>query len=275
MENKEIKKIELELLLQAIKKRYGWDFSHYKKSSLSRRIKSCLADNQLNYCSELIAKIMWDTAFFEEVIHYFSIPVTEMYRNPAFFLAIRQQMVPILKTYPFIKIWISGCASGEEAYSLAILLEEEGLYDKTRIYATDFNDDAIKKAKEGLYNNDDLTGYASSYKKAGGKKSFTDYFERGLTGSLVSNHIKHNITFSNHNLTRDPPLPDMNMIMCRNVYIYFDRILQDYVTESFSHSLHTGGFLCLGAKESLDYSEHKHLFETWDDKNKIYRKTYQ
>jgi chemotaxis protein methyltransferase CheR len=198
-----------------------------------------------------------------------------MFRDPLFYKSVRKEVIPILKTYPFLKIWHAGCSSGEEVYSMAILLQEEGLLEKTQIYATDFNQSILQKAKDGIYPIKYLKEYTSNYQNAGGLASFSDYYNANYDSAIFHNSLKKNIVFADHNLVFDGVFGEMNMIVCRNVLIYFDKVLQNKVIKLFKESLIPGGVLCLGSKESLKFSEQYYSFEPLFEKEKIYRKVYK
>lgn len=271
---KEVVDIEINLLITAINDGFGFDLSHYKKASLKRRILSAMEKYQLKYVSEIIPHLLHQESFFKKLICDLSVPVTEMYRDPEFFLSVREEIIPVLKTYPVIKIWHAGCASGEEVYSMAILLHEEGLYDRCHIYATDINDISLAQAKDGIYRYEDIKKYSSQYKKSGGTATLENYFHLTFENAVINNFLKKNIIFANHNLSTDEPFSKINLILCRNVFIYFDRFLQDKVTRLFLDSLCLGGFLCLGTKEYLKYSTYDDQFEHFKEKENIYRKLY-
>lgn len=264
--------IEIKVLLEAIYLKYGYDFRNYSKASIKRRILHRLSLSGLKTISEMQHKILYDKQFFEILIQDFSIKVTNMFRDPSFYKEIRKKIIPVLKELPFIKIWHAGCATGEEVYSTAILFQEEGLYDKTIIYATDFNEGVIKKAKDGIYSADRLKEYTHNYQKAGGKSSFADYYSAKYDYALIDKSLKKNIVFAEHNLVTDWVFGEMNMIMCRNVLIYFNRDLQNHVIRLFIDSLCKNGFLCLGSKESIRVSEYSDDFVDFIKKEKIYRK---
>ena len=264
--------IEIKLLLEAIYLKYGYDFRNYAKASIKRRILQRLSLSGLKTISEMQHKILYDKQFFEILIQDISINVTEMFRDPSFYKAVREKVIPVLKELSFIKVWHAGCATGEEVYSMTILLKEEGLYDKTTIYATDFNEGVIKKAKDGIYPADRLKEYTYNYQKAGGQSSFTDYYTARYEYALINKSLKKNIVFADHNLVTDGVFGEMNMIMCRNVLIYFNRDLQNRVIRLFKDSLCKNGFLCLGSKESIRFSEYSDDFENFARKEKIYRK---
>lgn len=265
--------IEIKLLLEAIYLKYGYDFRDYSKAHLKRRILTRLSRNHFSSISEMQYKVLNDEEFFHTLLVDLSLNVTEMFRDPYFFLAIREKVIPLLKTYPFIKIWHAGCATGEEVYSMAILLKEEGLLDRCTIYATDFNQIALEKAAEAIYPVNKLKDYTDNYNKADGKASFSDYFMVQYDAALLDKNLKKNIVFSDHNLVTDGIFGDMNMIVCRNVLIYFNRELQNRVIKLFYDSLVSGGILCLGTKETLMFSEFKEKFKQLHKLN-VFKKNY-
>jgi chemotaxis protein methyltransferase CheR len=264
--------IEIKVLLDAVKLKYGHDFTGYAGASLTRRIKKGLFEAKLDNISQLIPHIIHDRDFFNSFLHNLSVNVTEMFRDPPFFLSFRQKVIPYLKTFPFIKIWLGGIATGEEVYSLAITLKEEGLYDKSLIYATDFNDTVIAKAKKGIYSNEDIKKSTLNYQKAGGKNSFGSYYHADYDSVIFDSALKKNIIFANHNLVTDNVFGEMNLIFCRNVLIYFNRDLQERVFKLFNESLCYNGFLCLGSKESLDFSSIADSFVPIVRNHKIFQK---
>ncbi len=272
MDNLENENIELELLLKAINMKYGYDFRSYARASVKRRIKHRLQKSGLGSISDIQYKILYDTNFFSLLLQDMSINVTEMFRDPSFYRAIREKIMPELSKLPFIKIWHAGCATGEEVYSMAILLKEEGLYHKSRIYATDFDEEVLSKAKDEIYPIDQLKNYTHNYKDAGGLESFVDYYSAKYKFVLLDKSLKENILFSNHNLVTDSVFGEMDMIVCRNVLIYFNSDLQNRVFKLFSDSLNQNGFLCLGSKETVRLSEQSGEFEDMVQKEKIYRK---
>lgn len=272
MNDTSVEDIELELLLEAIFRRYGYDFRNYSKASMKRRVKHFMAGSGQDKISEVTAKILHNQDFFQDLIQDFSVPVTEMFRDPDVYASLRDKIIPFLRTYPFIKIWHAGCASGEEVYSLAILLQEENLYDRSIIYATDFNESMLQKAKQGIYPIAEVKKFIDNYRKSGGIRSLSDYFEAHYDSVIMSHSLKKNITFARHNLAVDQAFGEMHLVMCRNVLIYFDRILQDRVLHLFDESLIRGGFLCMGKKETLHFSEIQPFYEEFDRENKLYRK---
>ncbi len=264
--------IEMRLFLEAIYLRYGCDFREYSEVHIKRRILNLLTMSGLSSISEMQHQALYDAAFFETLRQSFSINVTEMFRDPPFYKAVREKIVPKLKSLAFARIWHPGCASGEEIYSMAILLTEEGVYEKTRLYATDFNPQILEKAKAGAYALDRMKTYTRNYQKSGGQASFADYYAASRDAAILDERLKKNIHFAEHNLATDGVFGEMDMIVCRNVLIYFTRKLQDRVLKLFADSLHPGGFLCLGSQESLKFSAWADCFEPVVDSEKIYRK---
>jgi chemotaxis protein methyltransferase CheR len=264
--------IEIQLLLEAIYLQYGYDFRSYAKASVKRRILHRLAMSGMSDISSLQHRILVEKPFFESLLLDLSINVTEMFRDPTFYKALRSEVVPTLRTYPFIRIWVAGCASGEEVYSLAILLMEEGFGNRFQIYATDFNEVVLRKAKEGIYPIGKIREYTSNYQKAGGLETFSDYYTAHYDSVIMSQALKERVVFSSHNLATDSVFNEMQLISCRNVLIYFDRNLQNRVLNLFQDSLCRGGFLCLGKKETLQFSDCDPNFEGVVNSEKIYQK---
>jgi chemotaxis protein methyltransferase CheR len=264
--------IEIQLLLDAVYLKYGYDFRNYAEASLKRRILRNLAFSGYRNILELLRHVLYDKSCFEKLLLDLSINVTDMFRDPLFYRAIRDQVLPDLKKLPFIKVWHAGCASGEEVYSMAILFFEEGLQQKTRVYATDFNEKILIAAKEGIYSLEKMQAYTSNYHQSGGKSSFGDYYAARDNHAAIHASFKNNIVFAHHNLVSDGPFGEMDLIFCRNVLIYFNRDLQNRVFHLFDESLGEGGYLCLGSKESLRYSTCSDDFEDVASKEKIYRK---
>jgi chemotaxis protein methyltransferase CheR len=268
----DIEGIELELFLDALYQRHGYDFRHYARASVRRRVRRFLEKSGCARISEMIPRVLYDEAFSQSAVYDFSITVTEMFRDPDFYCSIRKSIVPYLQTYPFIKVWHAGCATGEEVYSLAILLQEEGLYDRATIFATDFNEAVLEKAREGIYSLKDIRQYTLNYQKAGGMRSFAEYYLAQYESAIMTPSLKSNITFASHNLVTDGVFGELHMIFCRNVLIYFDKTLQNRVLNLFADSLSLGGFLCLGSKESLQFSDVADHFKVIDERARIYQK---
>lgn len=272
--HQELERIEIELLLEAIFRRHGYDFRHYAKASLRRRISQSMGRADVTRIADLIPLALHDSVFFDSFLKDMSVTVTDMFRDPSFFEAVRTRVVPVLKTYPFIKIWHAGCATGEEVYSLAILLKEEGLYERSKIYATDYNNHSLAVAKEGIYPLKRVQQYSENYIRAGGCGSLSDYYHAKYDAAKISDSLKNNITFANHNLASDGVFGEMQLIVCRNVLIYFDQHLQSRVLSLLHDSLSPRGFLCLGTKESIKYSAVAERFETEVGGQKIYKKIH-
>jgi chemotaxis protein methyltransferase CheR len=266
--------IEITLFLEAIYQKYGYDFRDYSRAHIKRRILNRLALSRLDSVSEMQAKVLRDESFAAQLLQDFSITVTEMFRDPLFYKAVREKVVPLLKTYPFIKIWHAGCASGEEVYSMAILFKEEGLSEFTTVYATDFNQAAINEAKNGIYPVGLMKEFTQNYQLSGGKESFSSYYTSDYNNAILDASLKKNIVWANHNLVTDSVFAEVHLVICRNVLIYFNKDLQNKVHRLFYESLIAGGILCLGAKESLRFSELYDSYSEIDRKNKIYKKKY-
>jgi len=222
--------------------------------------------------SELQARVLRDPAVFMQLLQFLTIPVSEMFRDPAYFLSLRQKVVPFLKTYPSLKIWIAGCSTGEEIYSMAILLKEEGLLERSIIYATDINPVSLEKARKGVFSLEKMRTYTANYQQAGGKAAFSDYYTAGYEAALFDRSLAENISFSDHSLATDAVFSETHLICCRNVLIYFNRALQERAFGLFHDSLCHRGFLGLGSKESIDFSDYASRFEPLDKAQRIYRK---
>ena len=264
--------LEIQLLLEAIYLKYGYDFRDYARASVKRRIMHRMNLAGLKNLAAMQHKILYESDFFERLLLDLSINVTEMFRDPPFYQALRTEVIPILKTYPFVKIWHAGCSTGEEAYSMAILLREESLYERAQIYATDFNDIVLQRAKEGIYPVESVKEYTLNYQRAGGKAAFVDYYTAHHHSIILDRSLKKNIVFANHNLETDGVFGEMHLILCRNVMIYFNRELQDRVIHLFHESLCRHGILGLGSKESIRFSAHAKYFDDLVADEKIYRK---
>ncbi len=272
MNSEELEKIELDLFLEALYRRYGYDFRRYARASIRRRARQTLEKSKRQRLGDLIPLLLQDEAFALQVVRDFSVTVTEMFRDPEFYRAVRQSVAPYLKTYPFVKVWVAGCSTGEEVYSLAILLTEEGLYSRAKIYATDINDAALQKAADGIYPLKSVRQYTANYQQAGGLASFADYYHAEYDSAIIRQELKANITFAHHNLATEDSFGEMHVVFCRNVLIYFDRSLQDRALSLFAESLTRGGFLCLGVKETLEFSPVASRFRVVDAAQRIYQK---
>ncbi|MFV7235710.1 CheR family methyltransferase [Flavobacterium sp. ZB4R12] len=274
MRYKDTSDLEISLLLEAIYRKYGYDFREYSQAHIRRRIMNRMAISGFEDVSQMQSKVLNDEPFASELLQDLSITVTEMFRDPAFYRSLREKVIPILKTYPFIKIWHAGCATGEEAYSMAILLQEEGLYDRTTIYATDFNQMALNRAKEGIFSNKMIKEYTLNYQLSGGKESFSSYYTSNYDNVIMNQSLKKNIVWANHNLVTDSVFAEVHLILCRNVLIYFDKNLQNKVQTLFYNSLINGGVLCLGSKESLRFTDLHEEYIELDTKQRIFKKKY-
>lgn len=264
--------IEIDLVLEALLKKSDFDYRNYSKSHIKRRLNHRLAVSGYGRYSDMIPDIIYNDEFLAKILSDLSINVTEMFRDPIFFKVVKEKIFPYIKTYPFVKLWHAGCSSGQEVYSMAILLKEDNLYDKSQIYATDFSSDILECAKEAIYPIDHIKKYTNNYQQSGGVFSFADYYTADYDSAAICPSLKKNILFSFHNLVTDGVFGEMHVVMCRNVLIYFDKNLQNTVLKLFYDSLVPGGFLCLGSKESIRFSEVEKLFEVVSLSEKIYRK---
>ena len=263
---------ELRLLVEAIYLHYSQDFRDYSPASLKRRILH--AQQQLNHptISSMQEKILRDPQAFGQLLAFMTVPVSDMFRDAAYFLAVRRQVAPVLKTYPSFKVWVAGCSTGEEVYSLAILLREEGLLERSIIYATDINPASLEHARRGVFPLERVSSYTANYQKGGGVRGFSDYYTAAYDGVLFDKTLRDNITFADHSLATDSVFSEMQFVSCRNVLIYFNRKLQDRALGLFHDSLSHRGFLGLGTKESLDFSAWSGRFERVSEPERIFRK---
>jgi len=264
---------ELTELLGSISSKYGYDFTEYAEASLKRRIAHFMISNRIDSIRALGEYILKEDAFFEQFVQEITVNVTEMFRDPAFYDSLRKKITERLATYPFIKVWIAGSSTGEEIYSIAILLKEEGLLERSVIYATDINQKALQTAKEGIYSFANMKSHTTNYIKSGGRHSFSDYYTAKYGGVLVDRSLRQNIVFSAHNLAVDKSFNEFQLILCRNVLIYFNQNLQNKVLNLFYESLCPFGFLALGNKESLLFTDRREMFEEVDKKERIFIKT--
>lgn len=274
MRYKETSDLEILLLLEAVYRKYGYDFRQYSQAHIRRRVMSRMMISKFEDISEMQSMVLNDESFAATFLQDLSITVTEMFRDKGFYKSLRENVIPILKTYPFIKIWHAGCSSGQEAYSMAIMLQEEGLYDRTTIYATDFNQQALNHAKEGIFSASLIKEYTNNYQLSGGKESFSNYYTSHYDNVIMNQSLKKNIVWANHNLVTDSVFAEMNLILCRNVLIYFDKDLQNKVQTLFYNSLINGGILCLGSKENLRFSDVYEHYCDVDAKQQIFKKKY-
>jgi chemotaxis protein methyltransferase CheR len=264
--------IELKMLVEAVYLKYNYDFRDYTGASQKRRILVAMRDMECDTVSALQARVMHEPDGFAQLLQYLTIPVTEMFRDPEYWLALREHVVPFLKTYPSLKLWVAGCSTGEEVYSLAILLQEEGLLERSILYATDINPESLEAARRGVFNLERMRLYTENYQKAGGKRAFSDYYTAAYDGALFDRALIDNVTFADHSLATDSVFSETHFVSCRNVLIYFNRKLQDRVLGLFHESLCYRGFLGLGSKESIDFSSYADRFDVLARRERIYRK---
>lgn len=268
----DLERVEIDLLLEGVYRHYGFDFRGYARGSLKRRLQRRMWGESVQTISGLQDKVLHDPGAMERLLYDLSINVTQMFRDPTFFKAVREKVVPLLRTYPFIRVWNAGCSTGEETYSLAILLKEEGLYDRTRIYATDINDVVLDRARQGAFPLDRMRDYTENYIKSGGVRAFSEYYVADQTAARFSDVLGENIIFAQHNLVTDRAFNDFHMIICRNVLIYFDRPLQSKVHDLFLNSLVHFGVLALGHKESVQFTGIEGQYQELDAAEKIFKK---
>ncbi|MBA3765964.1 MAG: protein-glutamate O-methyltransferase CheR [Acidobacteria bacterium] len=271
-EYNELEDIEISLLLEGLYRYYGFDFREYSPASLKRRILERMRAEKIETVSLFQDRVLHDAACMERLLLGLSVHVTSMFRDPDFYLTFRRKIVPILKTYPTVRIWHAGCSTGEEIYSMAILLQEEGLYRKSLIYATDISHDVLRKAKEGIFPLAAMQEYTLNYMKAGGTREFSDYYTAHYDNVIFHPSLKTNVVFAEHNLATDGSFNEFHVVLCRNVMIYFNKALQERVHNLIYESLSTFGIFGLGNKESLKFTAREGFYEKMDDGNELYRK---
>ncbi len=267
----DVEAIEIALLLEAIYAKYGCDLRGYARGSMRRRVLGALRKSGLNHIGELQHKLLYDASFFADVLSDLTVQVTSLFRDPAFHQTFRRQVVPTLRTYPLLRIWHAGCASGEEAYASAILLSEEGLYERAQIYATDLSPHALAQAKAGVYPASYLQAFQENYKASGGTGDLSNYITSAYDGIAMKESLRRNILFFQHDLVADYVFGEMHVIFCRNVLIYFDAMLRTAVLEKFVKSLCAGGFFCLGASERLSREDRRRGFAEFHAEHGIWR----
>ncbi|GGF78231.1 chemotaxis protein CheR [Azorhizobium oxalatiphilum] len=266
-----LEELEVDLFVEVLHRRYGYDFRDYGRASLTRRIRNLVSQQGEQSIADLAARVLHQPERIGDVIAGLSVPVSEFFRDPSVFLALREVVLPALSTYSQITIWQAGCARGEEVYSLAILLTEAGLYDRTHIFATDISDAALASAKEGIYPSEDLRDAARRYLAGGGTHTLSDYYHARYDRAKMDQRLISRVTFANHNLVTDEVFCEAHLILCRNVLIYFTDVLQDRVLGKFATSLVRGGFLCVGTRENLQFSPAAQKFHAIDIKAQLYR----
>lgn len=269
----QLETLEIDLLLSGISRRYGYDFRHYARASLTRRVRQIMEDNGISSISEMLGRLLRDQVAMGQFVEQISVHTTSMFRDADVYRALRTDVIPILRTYPFVRIWHAGCSSGEEVYSLAILLQEEGLYDRCRIYATDISDRVLERARKGIFPLRVMRDYTHAYQKAGGQRDFSSYYSTDRDNAVFRPSLRKQILFSQHNLVSDGTFNEFNLIVCRNVLIYFDQTLRDRAHELFHSSLTHFGILALGKKESVRFTRFENGYQELGDGLRIYRRT--
>jgi chemotaxis protein methyltransferase CheR len=264
--------LEIELLLEALYQHYHYDFRHYARASIKRRLVQ--ARDRLGFASisAIQERVLHEPSMLPRLLDYLTVQVSEMFRDPTYFRALREKVLPHLRTYPSLKVWVAGCSAGEELHSLAILFREEGLYDRTLFYATDINPEALAAAEAGIYALDRIRKFTENHRQAGGRSSLSDYYTAAYGGAVFDKSLRERVVFSDHSLVTDAVFAEVHLISCRNVMIYFDRALQDRAVGLFRDSLTRKGFLGLGSKESLRFSAHASAFSDFVPGEKIYQR---
>ncbi len=264
--------IELRLLTDAIYLKYHYDFRGYSAASLKRRMGSAMTRFNCKSLSQLQDKVLHEPGTFPALLDFLTVQVSEMFRDPSYFKALREKVVPLLRTYPSLKIWVAGCSAGEEVYSLAILLQEEGLLQRSMIYATDINAGALQKAEAGIYEIERIPGFTENHRRSGARSSLSDYYTAAYGRAVFDKALKKHFVFSDHSLATDSVFAEVHLVSCRNVLIYFDRALQDRALGLFRDALCRKGFLGLGSKESLRFSSHAESFNPLVADDRIFQK---
>lgn len=267
-----IEDIEIQLLLEALYQHYHYDFRHYARASIKRRLMQARSQLGFDSISAIQSALLHDDTMLPRLLDYLTVQVSEMFRDPSYYLALRTKVLPHLRTYPSLKVWVAGCSNGEELYSLAILFREEGLWDKTMFYATDINPNALRAAQAGVYALDQIRLFTKNHQQSGGKTSLSDYYTADYGRAVFDKSLRGRTVFSDHSLVTDAAFAEMHLISCRNVLIYFDRELQDRAVGLFRSSLARRGFLGIGSKESLRFSVHSEAFSDFDRDERIYRR---
>ena len=264
--------VEASVLLEAIHRHYGFDFRQYAPASMRRRLHKRMVAEELDTLSQLQDRVLHDEQAMERLLLDLSVSVTSMFRDPGFYASFREQVVPLLRTYPYLRIWHAGCSTGEEAYSMAILLHEEGLLERTRIYATDMNEAVLDRARSGIVPVEHMREHTANYVRAGGTSTFSDYYLAKYDGAIFHRWLRESIVFARHNLVQDGPFNEFHVIVCRNVMIYFGAELQEHVHDLFHDSLVRRGVLGLGARESIRFTGRQDDYDTLDTSWKLYRR---
>jgi chemotaxis protein methyltransferase CheR len=267
-----VENIEIQLLLEALYQRYHYDFRNYARASIKRRLKQAREQFGFRTFSALQDSLLHDPSMLPRLLGYLTVQVSEMFRDPSYFRALRERVTPHLQTYPSLKVWVAGCSGGEELYSLAILFREEGLEQRTMFYATDINQDALAQAEAGIFGLDQMQLFTENHRKSGGKSSLSDYYSAAYGRASFDKSLRQNVVFSDHSLVTDAVFAEMHLISCRNVLIYFDRSLQNRALGLFKDALARKGFLGLGSKESLRFSDQSGFFTDFVREEKIYQR---
>lgn len=268
----EINDVELKLLVEAIYHAYHYDFRSYARASLRRRLATAMIRFDCRTLSELQGRLLHESTVFTELLEYLTVQVSDMFRDPSYFRALREKVVPLLRTYPSLKVWIAGCSSGEEAYSMAILLREEALLDRSLIYATDINPNALRRAEAGVYDAAKVADFTTNHRLSGGRSSLSDYYSAAYDRMIIDKSLRRHIVFSDHSLATDSVFAEVQLVSCRNVLIYFDRQLQSRALDLFHEALCRKGFLGIGLRESLRFSSHADSFAEFAREDRIYQK---
>lgn len=264
--------IELALLMDAVYRQYHYDFRQYARASIRRRVQSALGQIGCRTLSQLQDRVLHDAAAFQVLLNFLTVPVSDFFRDPSYFLGLRQHVAPVLGTYPSLRVWVAGCSTGEEVYSLAILLHEEGLLEQSLIYATDINAERLRVAESGVYALDRMAAFSENYRRAGGRTSLSDYYVAAYGRAVFDKTLRRNVVFSDHSLATDSVFAEVQLVSCRNVLIYFDRDLQDRAVGLFRSALCRGGYLGLGSKESLRFTTHADVFHEVVPGERIFQK---
>lgn len=272
MTGDDVEDIEIHLFLEALHRRYHYDFRNYAQASIKRRLSQARVQLGYTSLSAMQEALLHDEGVLPRLLNYLTVQVSEMFRDPSYFRALRENVLPHLATYPSLKVWVAGCSRGEELYSLAILFREEGLFDRTLFYATDINPDALDAAERAVYPLDQIRTYTANHQKSGARSSLSDYYSAAHGGAILNKTLRERVVFSDHSLVTDSSFAEMQLISCRNVLIYFDRELQDRVVGLFRDSLVRKGFLGLGSKESLRFTRHAAAFAPFVAAEKIYQR---
>lgn len=262
----------LNAFLESIFQQYKYDFREYSRASMKRRVLQAVSFLKFNSLSDLRDAVLSDAKLFTKLLQFLTVGVSEMFRDPTYFKTIREQVVPVLMTYPSLKIWIAGCSTGQEVYSMAILLKEEGLLERTIIYATDINSVSLDKARAGIFPLDEIKGYTTNYYKSGGTRDFSNYYTAAFDSAIFDKSLRKQITFTDHSLSTDSVFSETHFVSCRNVFIYFDRNLQNRAVGLFHESLCRKGFLGLGPKETIEFTPYASSFDVVEKKDRLYRK---